>query len=127
MNAPDQLVLGVGLVPAQLMAGGLRLFGQRRVDVGQRLAAVDVRLAHTQQIEVGAMQGQDLRHATAFAEAGRVRKRCSVLALPQLVQFGADRRCLTEKSPLNRARTYVAASAHSTGPPDSQRSSVAAS
>ena len=67
VDAADQLVLGIGLEPAQLVPGGLRLLGQLLIDVGQRLAAVDVRLAHAQQIEVGSMQGQDLRHATVPA------------------------------------------------------------
>jgi len=63
------------ILPCDAVPGGSGLLGQSAVDVGQGLAAIDLRLARTQQIEVGAMQGQDLRHAVAFANAGQVRKR----------------------------------------------------
>jgi hypothetical protein len=44
------------------MPGRVRAFGQLLVDVGQRFAAVDLRLAGTQQVEVGSVQDQDLCH-----------------------------------------------------------------
>src|SRR5690606_10988577 len=52
----DQHVLGVGLQALEFVAGGGGLLVQGGVDVGQRGAPVDLRLAGAEQVEVGAVQ-----------------------------------------------------------------------
>jgi len=55
-------MLGVGLQALHRVPGSRGLDGQRLVDVGQRGVAVDLRLAGAEQVEVGAVQDQQLRH-----------------------------------------------------------------
>ncbi|KAG0939376.1 hypothetical protein G6F31_015314 [Rhizopus arrhizus] len=62
LHAVHQYMLGIGLKAFHGVPGGGRLRGQRLVDVGQRGVAVDLRLAGAEQVEVGAVQDQQLRH-----------------------------------------------------------------
>src|SRR5690606_29540891 len=62
LDAFDQRVLGVGLEAGQRVAGGRGAGGEVGVDVGQRRMAVDFRLARAEQVEVGAVQDQQLCH-----------------------------------------------------------------
>src|SRR3546814_17557032 len=58
----DQGVLGVGLEAGQLMALLQRARCQVGVDLVQRGAAIHLRLARAEQIEVGTVQEQKLGH-----------------------------------------------------------------
>src|SRR6185437_13684835 len=93
----DQLMFGIGLEADQFMPRRLRAPGQRLVDRGQGFGPVELRLARTQQIEVGPMQDQDLGHETVPLASGCPGTGRSVRAPVYVVQFTVDRRCLTEK------------------------------
>ena len=62
LDAVDQHVLGVGLQALELVAGGLRALREVGVDLREGRAAIDLRLAGAEQVEVGAVQDQQLRH-----------------------------------------------------------------
>src|SRR4249919_747367 len=62
LDAFDQQVLGIALETAQRMPGFLGAGGQASIDLGQRGAAIDSRLAFAEQIEIGAMQDEELSH-----------------------------------------------------------------
>ena len=81
LDAVDQGMLGIGLEAVQLVAGGLGLCRQRPVDVRQRRMAIDLRLAGAEQIEVGAMQDQQLSHSRLQRKGG------SLLEPGDAVQF----------------------------------------
>src|SRR6185437_616624 len=66
----DQFVLGIRLVTGQRVARRFGLARQSGVDVAQRGAAIHLRLAIAEQVEVGAVKGQNLRHASAEPAAG---------------------------------------------------------
>src|SRR3546814_840705 len=62
LDAVDQGVLGVGLEAGQLMALLQRARCQVGVDLVQRGAAIHLRLARAEQVEVGTVQDQKLGH-----------------------------------------------------------------
>ena len=90
LHAVDQLVLGVGLQALELVAGGLRALREVGVDLGQGRAAVDLRLAGAEQVEVGAVQDQQLCHrrgrergqAAVWREPRRVSRTQAAVRLP---------------------------------------------
>ncbi len=60
MNAVDQRTFVVALEALEADAvPGARCRARRAVDVGERLAAVDLRLARAEQIQVRAVQDED--------------------------------------------------------------------
>src|ERR1700735_5509376 len=70
LDAVDQLVLGIGLEAGQLVSVRLGPFGHLAIDIGQPPAAVDFRLPRAQQIEIGSMQDQNLRHESTRLASG---------------------------------------------------------
>ena len=100
VHSLDQFVLGVGLETRQRMAGCRGARGEVGIDLGQRRAAVDLRLARAEQVEVGAVQDEDLGQARNPAtgaepvkarECARVGRGCPERYL-QIAEIG---RCLT--------------------------------
>lgn len=65
LHAVDQRVLGIGLQCRQFMAGRGRRTGQVGVDFGQGRTPVNLRLARAEQVQIGAVQNQDLGHEQA--------------------------------------------------------------
>lgn len=55
LDPVDQLMLGIGLKEIHLDIRRLRLIGQLPIDFSQRLTAIDVRLAHTKQVQIRAV------------------------------------------------------------------------
>jgi hypothetical protein len=51
------------------MTAGLCQLGQTRVDVGERVASVDLRLALAEQIQVGAVQDQQFHVALPVVQS----------------------------------------------------------
>src|SRR5690606_2710397 len=68
VDAPDQLVLGVALVGIERVTCCLGEAFQPGLDVGQRRAAVELRLAGAEQTEVWAVQQQQSRHLGSFRQ-----------------------------------------------------------
>src|SRR5882672_7268971 len=58
MDAIDQHMLRVALQAIERMASRLCQLGEARVDVGKRVAAVDLGLARAEQIEIRAVQDE---------------------------------------------------------------------
>ena len=56
MNAPDELVLGIALVANERVAVGLGELAEARLDLFERRAAIDRRLALTEQAEIRAIE-----------------------------------------------------------------------
>ena len=87
LHAVDQFVFGVGLEALQCMTGGFGATGEVGIDFGQGRVAIDRRLAGAEQVEVGAMQDQQLRHRWISARGRR-----------SLAQAGGGVQTLTSKS-----------------------------
>eukprot|EP00825_Cyclidium_porcatum_P015735 TRINITY_DN19018_c0_g1_i1.p2 TRINITY_DN19018_c0_g1~~TRINITY_DN19018_c0_g1_i1.p2 ORF type:complete len:225 (+),score=29.08 TRINITY_DN19018_c0_g1_i1:189-863(+) len=84
LDTVHQRVLGIGLTGAQLMAGFLRLRHQCQVDVCQRRMAIDLRLARAEQVEVGAMQDQQLRHSALQRKGGSLLEAADAVQLAEV-------------------------------------------
>ncbi|GLQ91822.1 hypothetical protein GCM10007901_07720 [Dyella acidisoli] len=80
------------------------VLGELVVDVGERFPAVDIGFAYAEQVEVGSVQDQQLRHRLQPFPVSRIGE--SVGGDKNIVQFGVDRRCLPEKEDVKRAGTY---------------------
>ena len=81
LYAIHQFVLGVGLQMFQLMPGSGGLCREAKVDLGQGGVAIDLRLAGAEQVQVGAVQDQQLCHSTLQRKGG------SLLDAVNTVQF----------------------------------------
>ena len=91
LDPVDQRVLGVGLERLQLMAGRGGLCAQAGIDVGQRRAPVDLRLAAAEQVEVGAVQDQQSGHRGCGTGKGGSLREGAIT-----VQFGEVKRVSSE-------------------------------
>jgi hypothetical protein len=74
VNPLEQGMLGLALEGLEPVAEFTGLGGQRRLDVGQRRAAVDLRFAGSEQPEIRSIQQQDVCPKATLAKE---RKNCS--------------------------------------------------
>ena len=66
VDAVDESVLGVALETLEPVSVALGERGEFRFDVGKRGVAVDLRLAGAEQIQVGAVQQEQLGHSVSL-------------------------------------------------------------
>ena len=71
VNAPDQFVFGVALVAFEVVAALSGQLVQARLDIGQRVGAVDFRFALSQQAQVGAIDQKQTCHFLKFSDFKR--------------------------------------------------------
>jgi len=67
----DDLTLVIGLEETRLHPGGLGMLLDQLLEVGERLGAVDLRLALAESVEVGSVDDADFHGGRLRADAGR--------------------------------------------------------